>query len=409
MSNLGLRPELRDGETIRAYFDELALLKTPVQLWVPQSDVPPFETTIDRIAGGTFVTATTPPLPVDQQLFVSFLLESRRFYAPTQVVATGVFRIPTSVSEGERRERFRATFSRGEGIQVFAVERFAGPFVQGRMLLGALLDLSLQGMRIALDTWDSQGAELLPLARGDAFEGICIRGLPYTPDIHCRALVAHTLQTGEGPAAGFSLQGLEPRDQRNIERILARRFPTTFGQAFPKRKRKTDLADRLGAPVQVPVAAKAPEVIALPAATPQAAERPARQPSTPAMRLRKASRRILILSANPGGGAALADKLREDDFRQVLVASSFLEAKNLAAAGRFDLLLLDVKVGGHFGQMILEALWKHGLLVGTPVILVADRRDASLQDVAEAIGASHIHDRRDAYEDLAPALYGLIL
>jgi len=409
VSNLGLKPELRDGETIRAYLDELVLLKTPVQLWLPQTDAPPFETTLERISGNTFVTTTTPPLAEGQQLFLSFLLEARRFNAPTQVVSTGVFRIPASVTQGERRERYRAAFQPSDGIRFLGIECLAETFVLGRFVSGALLDLSLQGLRILVDDLSCSGDEPRELKRGDVFEAVCIQGLPFTPDIHCRARVAHVIPGKEGDAVGLQLEGLEVGDQKNIERILARRFPTTFGQAFPKKKRKTDLGDRLGAPVQVLAPAKAPEVVQAPAPTAPAKEKPLRPPSTPAMRLRKASRRILILSANQEGGAALADHLRQDDFRYVQVASSFLEAKHLASATRFDLLLLDVKVGGHFGQMILESLRKHELLLDTPIILVADRRDASVPAVAEEIQAIHVHDRRDSYEELVPVLYGLLV
>ncbi len=407
MSNLGLKPELRDGETIRAYLDELVLLRTPVQLWLPQTDAPPFETTLERISGNTFVTTTTPPLVEGQQLFLSFLLEARRFNAPTQVVSTGVFRIPASVTQGERRERYRAAFQPSDGIQFFGIERLAETFVLGRLLSGKLLDLSLQGLRILVDDLSCSGDEPRELKRGDAFEAVCIKGLPFTPDIHCRARVAHVIPGKDGDAVGFQLEGLEVGDQKNIERILARRFPTTFGQAFPKKKRRTDLGDRLGAPVQVLTPAKAPEVVQAILVAP-AKEKPTRPQSTPAMRLRKASRRILILSANPEGGAALADHLRQDDFRYVQVANSFLEAKHLASATRFDLLLLDVKVGGHFGQMILESLHKHELLLDTPIILVADRRDASVPAVAEEIQAIHVHDRRDTYEDLVPVVYEVL-
>ncbi len=408
MSNLGLKPELRDGETIRAYLDELVLLKTPVQLWLPQSDAPPFETTLERISGNTFVTATTPPLVEGQQLFLSFLLEARRFNAPSQVVSTGVFRIPTSVTQGERRERYRAAFSPSDGVRFFGIEGLAETFVLGRLLSGTLLDLSLQGLRIVVDDLTCPGEESRELKRGDVFEAACIRGLPFTPEIRCRARVAHVIPGKAGDTVGLQLEEVESGDQKNIERILARRFPTTFGQTFPKRKRKTDIGDRLGAPVQVLTPVKAPEVVLAPQVAP-VKERPSRSPSTPAMRLRKASRRILILSANPEGGAALAEHLRQDDFRHVQVASSFLEAKQLASGTRFDLLLLDVKVGGHFGQMILQSLHKHGLLEETPIILVADRRDASVPAVAEEIQAIHVHDRRDTYEELVPVLYGLLL
>ncbi len=409
MANLGLKAELRDGETIRAYLDELLLLKTPVQLWIPQSDALPFETTIGRLTGDTFLTTTTPPLPLGQTVYLSFLLESRRFNALTQVVSTGVFRIPASITEGERRERFRATFARTEGIQVLALEQVTGTFIQGRIVLGALLDLSLQGLRVALDdvaiAWGNVGV----LQRGDTFDAVCIRGLPYTPDIYCRGVVAHVLSGPDGPAAGLLLKDLEPLAERNIERILARRFPTTFGQAFPKKKRKTDIADRVGAPVAVPVAAKAPEVVTTAALAPDGDRKPTLRPASAVERIRKASRRILILSSNPGGGAALADPLREDGFRHVYVAGTFLEARTLASAHRYDLVLLDAKVGGHFAQTFLQNLWNHGLLMRTPMLLVADGRDASVPEISDAVQAVHVHDRRDPYEVLVPVLHRMLL
>jgi len=149
--------------------------------------------------------------------------------------------------------------------------------------------------------------------------------------------------------------------------------------------------------------------VALPAPAPAPArERPARPELTPVMRIRKAVRKILVIAASTGNAKSLADCLREDDFRQVHEAGSYLEAQAQARAVRFDLVLLDVKVGGHMGQMILETLRKHGLLLDVPVILVADKRDASIEEVGEAVGAIHIHEKRAPYEDLLPALYSLL-
>jgi len=409
MTNLGLKAELRDGNTIRAYLDELVLRKTPVQLWITQSDTLPFETTIARISRDTFITSQTPPLPLDQQLNISFMVDSRRFTAHTQVVSTGVFKIPTSVAIGERRERFRAAFARHEEIEVFACEKVSPPFVWGRILAGRLLDLSLQGLRVSLDELTGATGEPASLSRGDTFATVCISNLPYTPTIQCGGIVAHVRNVPGETSAGLLLTGLLESDRKNIERILARRFPTTFGAAFPQKHRKTDIADQAGAPVQVKAAAKAPEVVVMPPAP--AAPAPARPPRpelTPVMRIRKAGRKILVISATSEGRKPLAESMREDDFKQVFEARSFLDAQNMARASRFDLVLLDVKVGGHFGQMILEALHRHGLLLDTPVILVADRRDASIEAVAEAIGAIHIHEKRAPYNDLAPVLYGLL-
>jgi CheY-like chemotaxis protein len=409
MASLGLKTELRDGNTIRAYLDDLVLKKAPVQLWITQADTLPFETTIARVARDTFTTTQTPPLPLDQQLNVSFMLDSRRFTAHTQVVSTGVFKIPTSVAVGERRERFRAAFSRTEGIEVFACEKVSAPFIWGRILVGRLVDLSLQGLRVELEEVSAGPGEPTAVKRGDSFASVCISGLPHTPSIQCGGIVAHVRYGPNATVAGFLLTGLLETDRKNIERILARRFPTTFGQAFPQKHRKTDIADQAGAPVPVKAVAKAPEVVALPPApAAPVKERPARPELTAVMRIRKAVRRILIISAASDTGKSLAECLRDDDFKQVFEAKSFLEAQHLARATRFDLVLLDVKVGGHFGQMILEALHRHELLLDTPVILVADRRDASIEAVAEAIDAIYIHEKRAPYEDLLPALYSML-
>jgi CheY-like chemotaxis protein len=409
MTNLALTPELRDGNTIRAYLDELVRLKTPVQLWITHSDSLPFETTLVRVARDTFTTLQTPPLPVRQNLDISFMVDARRFTAHTQVVSTGVFSIPGTIAAGERRARFRAPFSRSDGIEVFACETVSSPFVWGRVIAGRLLDLSLQGLRMALeDVTSLTPGQSTGLKRGDRFDMVCITGLPYTPTLQCGGIIAHVPVSEEGAAAGFMLTGLMESDQKNIERILARRFPTTFGAAFPKKNRKTDIADQAGLPVLTQVALKAPEVVAAPAPPPPPRPTPSRPHLTAVMRIRKASRKVLVISAGNDPGKSLAAQMREDDFKQVFEATSYLEAQNLARGARFDMVLLDIKVGGHQGQMILESLRRHDLLVDTPVILIADRRDASVEAVAEAIDAVHIHEKRSPYETLLPALYSLL-
>jgi len=313
------------------------------------------------------------------------------------------------VAVGERRERFRASFKAAEGIQVFACERLSGTFVGGRTCAGRLMDLSLQGLRVLLDEVLDPMGEPASVKRGDGFAALSLSGLPYTPTIRCAGVVTHVRHGGDGTTAGFQLLDLEEGDQKNIDRILARRFPTTFGQAFPRKHRKTDLADQPGPPVATREAIKAPEVVApLPPPPPVIPPRPPRPAETAVLRIRKAVRKLLVISASDGRSPSLAEALREDDFKQVFQAGSYLEAQALARASRFDILLLDVKVGGHLGQMILETLRRHDLLLDTPVILVADRRDASAGDVAEAIGAVYVHDKRAPYEDLLPALYALL-
>ena len=274
------------------------------------------------------------------------------------------------------------------------------------MVLGKLLDLSLQGLRMALDEVGSLSGASLPLQRGDAFACICISDLPYTPTIYCSGVVAHVT----GGSAGLLLRGVADGDQKNIDRILARRFHATFGQAFPARKRKNDIADRLGTPTPTQVVSKAPEVVDRVMA--RVVPLPVRvvRPQLPAVaRLRKLGKKILFLSANLETTPMLAEAFRQDGFKHVFEAKSFLDAQSLAKRMHFDLVFLDIKVGGHWGKEMIGALHNHDLLLDAPIILVAEHRNDGAEAVADQLQAVYIHERRDSYEELLPWVIGLLL
>jgi CheY-like chemotaxis protein len=409
LSNLGLKVELRDGETIRAYLDELVRLKSPIQFWQSQSDDPPFETTLQQVMAQTFSTVTTPKLEVGQILNFSFMLEARRFTSFTKVVATGVFTIPSSIAQGERRDRLRAVFERSDAAEAFLVETVAGTLCAGRTILGKVLDLSLQGVRVALDDTGWLSGPNPPLQRGDVFQAVRISHLPMTPTIACGAILDHVTPVPGGLSAGFLLTGLADLDQKNITRILARRFPATFGQAFPAKKRKTDIADKAGALTKTKVTARPAEVVERPVEKPAPAAPPARVEVTAVMRLRKLGKQILFLSGSPEAQHPLAEAFRADGYKHVVQARTFLEAQALTRRTRFDLVVLDMKVGGHWAKEMINALRSHGLLLGVPLILVADYRNEGTETVAEELAAVHVHERRESYEELAPWLYGFLL
>lgn len=406
MTNLDTSHELRNGDTIRAYLDELTRLKATVRLWAEGAEATPFETTLQNVTPVTFTTTTTPPLAQGQVLGLSFMLDARRFVAKVKVVASGVFRIPLGIALGERRAQFRGAFERGEPGQVLAVEECSDTVLGGRTLQGRLLDLSPQGLRVALDESGALSGRAASLKVGDRFAAVCISALPFTPQIHGRARVVHVAPGGAEPHAGFSLEGISEGDQKNIERILVPRYPTTFGETFPARKRKTDLADRLGAPTPVMVIAKAPEIVGtLPTAPAPAAVRPE---TSAVMRLRKVGRKILLVSDHPKT-PALAEAFRQDGFKQVSEAKSFPEAKALASEARYDLLVLDIRVGRHWAGDMLKTLHDHELLLDTPVILLADYRNDGSLAIAGALKAVCLHERGTGYEELVPVVYKLLL
>lgn len=406
----GQKAELRDGETIRAYLDELVRLKLPIQLWAIHDEDLPFTTRVERLSGNTFITAQTPPLQVGNVLKFAFLLDGRRFTATTEAMATGVFRVPTSISQGERREHLRADFRREAAAEVFAVERVSDSILGGRTLVGRLLDLSAEGLK--LEVWElaTLSGPAPPLKPGDRFAALTLTGLPYTPTLQCRGAVAHVTESPEGLAIGIHLEDLGEIDQKNLERMLEPRLPATFGQAFTKKRRKTDIADQVGAPTPTPIKVKPTEVVAAPVKPPLPTREELDRPSVTAiMKLRKIARKILVLCAAEGPGHAIAQSLRDDGFKQVFEVRSFMEAQALAKRQTFDLLVLDLRIGGHSGQDMVAALRKNRLLLETPIILGVDRRSATAVAAGDALGAVHLHERAETYEDLVPMLYSLLL
>ncbi|NTV75936.1 MAG: PilZ domain-containing protein, partial [Holophaga sp.] len=253
-------PELRDEGTIRAYLEELARLKVPVQLWLPVAGALAFETSLEQVGRDAFSTTTTPALEPGRTLRMAFMLDARRFTALTRAEGTGVFRMPASIAHGERRAVARAAFGRGDAAEVYAVERLDGTFPGGRTLQGRLLDLSEKGLRLSLDEFDALSGPVMELKPGDRFQGVRVTGLPHMPPIQCPGTLAHIT----GRAGGMILEGLSETDRKNLERILAPRLPPSFGLGFPDRKARTDPADRPGAPTPTRVKPKPAEVVERP-------------------------------------------------------------------------------------------------------------------------------------------------
>ncbi|BDU76057.1 PilZ domain-containing protein [Mesoterricola sediminis] len=389
------RPELRDARVIRAYLDEAVRLKLPVRLSRGEPDPLPFQTTLEHLGADTFTVTATPPLEPGQSVHLGFLLEGRWLTTAVQVLGTGIFSFPTFITHGERRAAPRGAFQEAEGVRVLAVEQVEDTVLGGRVLSGRVLDLSLQGLRLALDA----GQRPRP---GDRFALLCLDGLPHTPPVLCAGRVANV----QGGEAGLALEALRPLDRLALERILARRMPASFGRAFPSRKLKTDVGERPGAPTPVKEAPRAPEVVQpLAPEPPGEPERAAEALRLPAvLRLRRMGRRILLLASEPADAHPLAQFLWQEGYRNILSAHDPAGVQRLAAAHRFDLVLVELKVGGYWGHGLLAGARNRGLLAEAPAILLADRENEISRDAARNAEALHLHLRPAPPEALLQAV-----
>lgn len=413
MNGAAGRPELRDGRTIRAYLDELLRLKAPVRLAKAGADGRPFQTTVESVKASTFTVATTPPLEPGQAVTLGFLLDNRWLTTSVRVEGTGVFSLPTYITHGERRAVPRGAFAEEEGVEALLVEHVQGTFLGGRLLRGRVLDLSPQGMRLRVEEAEALTGPGGAIAPGDGFALAVIRGLPLLPPMPARAVLVHRqARPGEPVLLGFRLEGLSALDRQGLERILNRRQPATFGRAFPARKLKTDVADRPGVPTPEQVRPRLPEVVA-PEPEPELEEAEDLAPEdprvAPAIRLRKLGRKLLVLSSDLEAAARLVEDLRWDGYRHTYLARDPAQARELAVQHRFDLVLLDLKVGGFWGQGLLANLRGKGLLAGVPVILVAGHANRIAEEAALELGAVHLHARHLGYPALAPVLARLLV
>jgi CheY-like chemotaxis protein len=398
-------PELRNHETIRAYLEALVQQKAPVQLWVTRPGSLPFSTTLEKVETEVFTTTTSPQMEPGEALEMAFMLEFRRFTFLTKVLAPGLFQFPPTLRNGERRALPRAPFKPGDRAGILALEFLKETFPGGRIIQGKLLDLSTAGLRLSLDEFDILTGPAEALRPGDTFEWMQITNLQNAPDLQVRATLVHLT----GRTAGLSLEGLSEGGQDNLRRTLAPRFPATFGQGFPALKRRIDLGDRAGIPTPKRVAPKAPEVVEFTLVLPPPeAQAPLRPSQGAGMRIRKLARQILMLSAQ-SSLHALAEAFRQDGFRHVFEARTLREAQIVANTHPINLLLIDNSMGGHWARDLLKALQAHDLFRDTPIILIVECRNEFSLAIAEDLGAMHIHERRESYEDLWPVLRQVLL
>jgi CheY-like chemotaxis protein len=126
-------------------------------------------------------------------------------------------------------------------------------------------------------------------------------------------------------------------------------------------------------------------------------------------RLRRAAKRILVLSTHPEAAQVL-EAFHQDGFRQAVRADSYQRARLLAEQGRFDLLVADLKVGTRWTRDLMAALADHGLLRDLPTILLVDFPYEGDSAMARPLGAAHVHVRgrgAGALVDAACALLGV--
>jgi len=421
----GQEPELRDSETILAYFEELSRLGTPVMLWVDQESWIPIGLKVEAVRedswsfSASLQRALPGELSTKRTLEVAFPLEGVRLLASLRFEARegylkASFSLPESIRFGERRERIRARFGPRERARVTVLE----DFMQGCGATGRLVNLSLSGLCLRVDRVIAvHGEGQIPISpavftAGTRLALVRIQGLPHVPMIECSGFTSHSERSAIGTTVGIHLEGLGSLEQRLLADVLARRLPT-FARNFPARRRRNEeeLVDptALGS-TELEAWDTPPEEESVEADPSEASEAPAAPSKQERLfQIKKGGKRILIIMHDDLDRAILAGTLQVDGFRQVVEARNYAEALGWFRVASIDLVILDQQVGAHAGQKFLERLRGQGYCVETPVVLVVEHADVRTTIMAKAMRIAHLQKKPIDYDgEFRAVLYRLL-
>ncbi len=421
----GHEPELRDSETILAYFEELCRLGTPVNLWVDQESWIPIGLKVEAVRedswsfSASLQRALPGELATKRTLEVAFPLAGERLLASLHFQTRegylkAAFSLPEAIRFGERRERVRARFGPREKARVTVLE----DFTQGCGATGRLVNLSLSGLCMRVDRVIAvHGAGQIPVSpavfsAGTRLALVRIQDLPHIPMIECTGVTSHSGRSAIGTTVGIHLEGLGSLEQNLLAGILARRLPT-FARNFPVRRRRNleDLVDPAAQEAEAWdtfVEAEAPEPDpADPAGEPEGLSASSRGERL--LLIKKRGKHILIILHDDLDRAILAGTLQVDGFHNVMEVRNYAEALGWFRVASPDLVILDEQVGAHPGQKFLERLRVQGYCTETPVVLVCEHPDVRTTLMAKAMRIAHLQRKPIDYDgEFRAVLYRLL-
>jgi hypothetical protein len=424
----GHEPELRDRETILAYFEELFRLSTPVMLWVDRDSWVPIGLRVEAVRESSwdFSASLQRSLPGElsskQILEVAFPLEGVRLLASLRFenregYLKAAFSLPEAIRFGERRDRIRARFGPREKARVTVLE----DFMQGCGATGRLVNLSLTGLCLRVDRVIAvHGEGQIPISpavftAGTRLAMVRIQDLPHVPMIECSGISSHSERSSIGTTVGLQFEGLGSLEQRLLADVLARRLPT-FARNFPVRRRRSEaeLVDPASIATQEAEAwdvppneeamdANLPEAVSIPEDLPEVSKQER------LLLIKKRGKRILIIMHDDLDRAIMAGTLHVDGFRQVVEARNYAEALSWFRTSSIDLVILDQQVGAHPGPKFLERLRALGHCVETPVVLVSEGLDVRATIMVKAMRIAYVQQKPVDYDgELRVALYRLL-
>lgn len=411
-------PMLQDRSTILAYLEELARLRSAIQIWLQKDDLLPIQARVELVSeeANQFTISSQRSIPVDLDTRfpreMLFVIDGMRFRSPIRYQGRGgymqaLFQVPDRVFHAERRNKMRARFGQREKAHVTVLE----DLFQGTGATGKLVNLSMEGLCMRIERALSiRYDRRLPLSTAlfhQAQELMVVRilDIPNIPMLECNGRVCHLAEGPEGVRMGLFLHGLGAQESSFLHEVLSRRLPT-FGRGFPVKRRRSEMELPVGAQeqggsaeetfeesegaeneenVQQPGDANGPEGTQEHDETENAEKEHERL-----LRLRKAGKRLLLIQSDDLDRAILAGTLQVDGYRQITEARNYLEAIQAIRTVPPDLILIEPQVGTHTAQAVLEKLRKQTECQDVPVVMVASQPDVRTTLMAKMARVAHV-------------------
>lgn len=390
-------PSLRDRDQVLAWLEELARLRTVMELRVQQEDALPIQAKVELVGEETSTcTLSLSRLPAvepkqGQALHLVFPMDGHRFRASLAYRSRGgymqcVFALPEAIHHAERREVIRARFGNREKAHVALLQGF----FEGVAMGGQLVNLSMGGCAFRLQkALDVRGGRKLPLRPdllppGTQVALLRLQDLPQLPMVECSGVVAHLDQRSEGLIVGVRFEALGGFESQIIGKLMGQRVPG-FRRGFPRKRRRKDLTDEeLKAPQPSLEAPLLPEPPLEEGDTPfeldltgvmeaeqeiQSLQEEVKEKNHLHV-LRKRGKRLLVLMADDLDRAILVATLQVDGYRSVFEAKSLVQALDFNRKVAFEGVILDQKVGQHGALEVLDALRANGLPKNIPAVVL---------------------------------------
>ena len=389
---------LTDLEQILAWLEELARIRTVMDLTVSASDLLPISAKVDLVGEETrsctlslLWTPVVEPVP-GQQVSLVFPLDGQRFKTTLVYQGRGGYKqyrfaLPFSIQHAERRDATRVTLRSREKFRIVVLQHL----MDGLGLNGELTDLAMGGCAFLIHrVIQIQTEKRMPIHSGLVTPGtrlslVRLMDLPHLPTLECGGRVSHMRQWSGGVTMGIAFENLGAFESTILAKLMTERVPG-FSTDFPRKRRFRELTEEEREVPQPSAAASEPEpepeppVEVVPEEAPGEGDR--------AEQLHKRGKKVLVLIADELDRTMLMAALHQDGYRCLFEASSLIKALEHHRQVSMDLVLVDQIVGKRGALELIDTLRAQGLPRKIPVVVIQRQPEVRLTLAAKAGGVN---------------------